>query len=187
MAIHGHACTTTCSASTIAPPHDYRRLPFQERSGQQHRQRGGTEYPAQVAGRAVGHRMACTQPCGGGQCRQQHICGNRHEVFLNHAIAEIGRADKTGGSREHSEDSHADGFGHVSRQHRQVAQQSAARAKRKRRTGTIEPHLRSSNLNFFSPTIGVRFTPGGWPFSILRVCRTEPGPQCPRTRIPWNP
>ena len=35
----------------------------------------------------------------------------------------IGRADKTGGSREHSEDSHADGFGHVSRQHRQVAQQ----------------------------------------------------------------
>ena len=38
-------------------------------------------------------------------------------------------------------------------------------------THTKEPHLRSSNLNFFSPTIGVRFTWGGGLLSYLQKLR----------------
>ena len=64
-----------------------------------------------LAGRAVGHRMACTQPCGGGQCRQQHICGNRHEVFLNHAIAEIG--DRDDGKAQSADEGDDDALGDI--------------------------------------------------------------------------
>lgn len=55
--------------------------------------------------------MACTQPCGGGQCRQQHICGNRHEVFLNHAIAEIG--DRDDGKAQSADEGDDDALGDI--------------------------------------------------------------------------
>ena len=42
-------------------------------------------------------------------------------------------------------------------------------------TYTKEPHLRSSNLNFFSPTIGVRFRFSAGPFSFPRSeCPNRP-------------
>ena len=55
--------------------------------------------------------MACTQPCGGGQCQQQHICGNRHEVFLNHAIAEIG--DRDDGKAQSADEGDDDALGDI--------------------------------------------------------------------------
>ena len=45
-------------------------------------------------------------------------------------------------------------------------------------THTKEPHLRSSNLNFFSPTIGVRFTPCIAGLSHQNVTQTDDRFRC---------